>query len=207
MRGMLRRNFAILLAVTTLLTASGVKSVSALEQGEARESQVQTEEIQSGQPELTQTDAALTESEAVSLPEGESAGEQNVTGQPGEDPAGESETAEGSVPSEQSQEKQGTDAQTVQETADTGELPDDQVETTPQAVALSTLEASLEDARNRAAEGNTIGIKQYADESITVNLRDQDASDLTFGGGALNEGDTEEIPDYANTRTSLRGHL
>lgn len=198
MRGVLRRNFAILLVATMLLTASGVKSVSALGQGEAEQRQVQTEETQSGQPELMQTDVDLAESAAVSLSEEESAGEQNVTGQPGENPTGESETAEGSAPSEQSQEKQGTDAQTVQETADTGELPDDQGETTPQAVALSTLEASLEDARNRASEGNTIGIKQYADESITVNLRDQAAADLTFGGGVLNEGDTEEIPDYAS---------
>ncbi len=69
---------------------------------------------------------------------------------------------------------------------------------TPTAVELSVLEQSLAETRAVTTTEAQIEVKQYAAESVTVNLN-SNGEKVYFLGGSLINGDTESVPDYVGT--------
>lgn len=69
---------------------------------------------------------------------------------------------------------------------------------TPTAVELSVLEQSLAETRAVTTTEAQIEVKQYAAESVTVNLN-SNGEKVYSPGGSLIDGDTESVPDYVGT--------
>lgn len=89
-----------------------------------------------------------------------------------------------------------TQAEAPQATADTGADTTAAAEQErPATVALSVLQQSLAETRSISTNTAQIEIKQYAAESVTVNLEENNQK-YYFEGGSLIEGDTDAIPDY-----------
>lgn len=89
-----------------------------------------------------------------------------------------------------------TQAEAPQATADTGADTTAAAEQErPATVALSVLQQSLAETRSISTTAAQIEVKQYAAESVTVNLA-ENSQQYYFKGGSLIDGDTDAIPDY-----------